>query len=264
VAAVGLLTVGHIYPTGRGAGDAAANTRRPARKLLARALAKDRKGSRFRNELKKRFGSDPRRILAALGMDQNLLGEIRNEKSRSIMDDERAHEEMAQHGHAGAIDDWDAWDSEPFREALREHGLGDADIESVFSMLPHRQKIEGEDDEAEQEERQRRLEGSERRFAKEDRRDDMEARRREDRDSTQTEDTFPTRNPLPKNRFRGAHDELAGLDELINRVGTSMSTPAAQQLEAKLKKKPDPSVAQDGEAEFLKHFPEAARIGFSR
>ena len=52
---------------------------------------------------------------------------------------------MAMHGHADEDLEEGAWDEEGFREALRKHGLDDADIESVFSMLPHRQRIEGED-----------------------------------------------------------------------------------------------------------------------
>ena len=81
-------------------------------------------------------------------MDSNsVAGLVHAEKSRSVLDDEGARL-AAMHGHADLGDqdmDDGAWDEEGFREALRKHGLDEADIEFVFSMLPHRQRIEGED-----------------------------------------------------------------------------------------------------------------------
>jgi hypothetical protein len=240
-----------------------------------RPLAKDRRRSLFRDALISRFGrgSDGvRRCLAAMGMDENLLGEIHNEKSRSIMDTEKAHKMMAEHGHAVSDEpgDFDAMDAD-WREQMmnfardKSFHVSDEDLSTLWSMIPRKQAIEGEDDLSEQEERQHRLEGSERRFAPEDRRDDTTAELREMRNSEQSEDNL-RRNHINGNGRGGrlaTDHELAGLDELINRVGISMSTPAARQLEAKIKSRHDPSPAYD-EDDFLKRFPEAARIGFSR
>jgi hypothetical protein len=73
-------------------------------------LAIDRKKLKFREALRARYPS-AESLMKALGMDQNTIGElVHNEKSRSIMDDKRAHEMMAQHGHASHDQDFDAMD----------------------------------------------------------------------------------------------------------------------------------------------------------
>ena len=48
-----------------------------------KALEKDskRRPSRFARALRARFGGDPKKVMSALGMDANLLGEIHNERS---------------------------------------------------------------------------------------------------------------------------------------------------------------------------------------
>jgi hypothetical protein len=247
-----------------------ARTKNPAAfdaALQALGFAKDTKRpSRFAQELRRRFKS-PQAVLRRLGLDAALL---KSSKSYSRDDVEP-----------------EAWD-EKVRAFLSDKGWDESSVNELFEMLPERAHIRGqkierdtrddfedfaqhghamqsEDDEEDQRERQDRLEHSERRYAREDKRDDADAERREARNSRQNEDTAGSlRNNYiaggSKKGGRLATDDFAGLDELIGRVGTSMSTPAARQLEAKIKKRPDPS--DDGD--FLALFPEAARIGFSR
>jgi hypothetical protein len=118
--------------------------------IRERARRVPAKGKTFRQQLRERFSS-PIDVLKCLGLDSaeniaNLVHQEKGrsmEKSRSVMDDPRAHELMAQHGHAG---DW--------RKFGRDCGLSEDDLdhlESLWSMEPHRQKIEGEDDEQSEE-----------------------------------------------------------------------------------------------------------------
>jgi hypothetical protein len=197
------------------------NAKRQDPKGFARALAAmdaEPRRSRFSSALKKRFGGDPKRVLAALGMDENLLGEIHaeREKSRSVLDDERAKKMMSEHGHADA--DFDAMDND-WRQFGRDCGLSEDDLDTLWSMIPRKQRIEGEDDETEQQERQRRLESAEREVSPRHERSDREAARREmEGEAEQSEDRMPSRRRgfMPQNRF--AHDsDMAFIDEVLGK-----------------------------------------------
>jgi hypothetical protein len=256
-------------------------------------------GTRFRRELKRRWPTADL-LMRQLGMDSNIAGLVHAEKSRSVLDDEGARL-AAMHGHADLGDqdmDDGAWDEEGFREALRKHGLDEADIESMFSMLPHRERIAGEDDE----ETERRLESAENERDSEtnfNRPAMAEARRREHRDSEQSRDRMPSRgsNHMPRNRMNMAGDaELDAMLKAIERVPASggrnptsaelradeeawrASNPkAAMALDSQRREREDKAffkkfpglkrqrLAQDSKAEdgLLTDFPEAARIGFS-
>jgi hypothetical protein len=205
--------------------------------------------SRFAAALKKRFGGDPRRLLAAIGMDEGMLEDLNGRPpSRTMRDDKdmignirqmenmprserMAIEEHAQHGH-GRDDEmdgmsWDDWESKA-REMMSASGMSEDDQNAVFEMLPSRTPVDGEryqrttldEEEIDREEtQQNRLERSEKQVASPHRREDAEARRREDRDSLQR-DSMPrnARNGGMGGRFSGAHDsDMQFIDELIAR-----------------------------------------------
>ncbi|MGO9049917.1 MAG: hypothetical protein ACLP19_05260 [Xanthobacteraceae bacterium] len=210
-----------------------ARTKNPAAFDAAlRAMAKDskRRPSRFARALRARFGGDPKKVMSALGMDANLLGEIRNEKSRSVMDDERAHKMMAEHGHA--VDDEEEgerveeFDMRPFAKILAEKGLGSDDVEEVMDALHHHlheHHHHAHDDE--ETERNLESEKNERLSATNYPRRDMErARSTEHVMSQQSEDRRRySKDRLPKNHF--AHDEadFAVMYPSAMNIGTAMS-----------------------------------------
>jgi hypothetical protein len=123
----------------------------------------------------------------------------------------------------------DAWAEKALKFARDRYGidLTEDDLSQLWSMLPHRQKIEGEPHErdtmdgepearGQEESRQRFLERSEKQVASPRTRQNEEARFREHRDSEQSRDRMPSRgrNDMPNNRL--AHDsDMEFIDQLL-------------------------------------------------
>jgi hypothetical protein len=202
------------------------------RTVLAAPNGGRRKKLRLRDALRVRFKTADE-LLRALGMDAAMLPGPPEQRSQSIMDDQRTRE-FAMHGH-GRDQDFDAMDDADRREwgraFLADCGLSSDAIDEFFERaFPERaaEDEEGEPDEryrdrvlaqrgesgaerhsdgrGQEASRQRVLESSERRTSPNHSRENREAYSREHRNSRQNED-----HQLPRNaRNGGMGGRLAG------------------------------------------------------
>ena len=154
--------------------------------------------TRFGKALRRKFSS-PAEVWRALDMSPDVLGSderpkrkrpyrqreklqlgydsfsAAEERRRSMpRDEEEDARQAAMHGHV--TDQESPWDMEELASHLRQQGLADDAVETVMDTLHHHLHTlhhhHARDDEETPEERQRMLEHAEKRYAREDRRDD--------------------------------------------------------------------------------------------